>query len=135
MKSLVRNELDGLYTSETIGKPMTPGHWKSKEFDYIPITRFRMTAGGGIGGSHWYEYTKRINLDDLTSGDRIVIETYDGEKKLINLNNVVKAELFTIAVGIYHSDNPNFEKGDYTYRFLVEDGHKIDILNDRFTNI
>ena len=123
----VKNKLDELYTSNTIGKPMTPGYWKSKEFDYIPITRFRMTAGGGMGGASWYEYAKRINLEDLVDVNKVVIETYDGKKKLINLNNVAKAEYFTIATGIYHSDNPNFTIGDYTYNYLVNDNHKIEL--------
>ena len=135
MKNLVRNRIDKLYTADTLGQPMTPGYWKSKKLTYIPITRLRMTAGGGMGGSCWFEYAKRINLEDLTDGERIVIETYDGEKKLINLNNVAKAELFTIATGVYHSDNPNFEKGDYTYNLLVEDGHKITLSNNGYTDI
>lgn len=135
MNDLVRNKLDSLYKKDILGQPMTPGHWKSKELEYIPITRLRMTAGGGIGGSCWYEYIKRVPLESLTNGERIVAETYNGEEKMINLNNVVKAELFTIATGVYHSDNPNFKRGDYTYNLLIEDGHKITLSNDGYTSI
>ena len=130
----VKTKFDQLFTRDSVGKPMTPGYWKSKEMTYMPITRLTMTSGGGLGGSRWNEYVKRVKLEDLTEGTRVVFETWDGEEKLINLNNVVEAEYYTIAYGVYHSDNSNYKTGDYTYYYLVKDGHKIKIKDNDFDN-
>lgn len=42
-----------------LGKEFTPSEWDG-EPEYLPITRIKMTCGGGMGGQSWYEYIHRI---------------------------------------------------------------------------
>ena len=122
-------DLKTIYDAPTLGKPMTPGNWVGREMKCIPVTMLSMSCGGGTGGSHWYEYIERIPLEDLCNGNRIVVKTWDGKSKLINLNNVVTAEQLTIATAVYNSKNPNFEQGEYLVAKLTRDNHKIKLVD------
>ena len=112
-----------------IGRPRTPGFWVSEEFELQPITALRMTCGGGMGGAQWFEYIERIPLEDLLKKDNMVVTTWDGKERFINMKYVVKAENLTIASAVYHSDNTNFKIGDYKYCYLTED--KVKLTTDK----
>lgn len=123
-------DLSKIYNKTTFGRPMTPGYWvtKSEDVQYFPITRLDVSCGGGMGGSRWYEYIARVPLEELAEKERVVVTTWDGKRKLINMNNVVKAEEYTIASAFYHSDNSNFPVGEYLMARLVQDGAKIQLV-------
>lgn len=124
-------DLDTVYKDNCIGVPMTPGHWVSKSVEYTPITRLRMSCGGGIGGAQWFEYVNRVPLDELAEMKSAIVTTWNGKRKLINMNYVVEAEKFTIAKAVYDSTNPNFQKGEYLVARLLEDGSVVS-LSDKF---
>lgn len=123
-------DISNVYNKNTFGRPMTPGNWvaTSEDVQYIPVTRLKMSCGGGVGGAQWYEYIQRIPLEELAAKDRIVAVTWDGKRKLINLRNVVTADEYTIASAVYHSGNPNFPVGEYLMSRLVPDGTKIQLV-------
>lgn len=123
-------KLDSVYKKIFVGVPMTPGNWVSKTAEYVPVTRLCMSCGGGMGGSKWYEYVNRIPLDELSEKKTIVATTWDGKRKLINMDYVVKAEEFTIMKAVYISMNPNFPTGEYLVARLVEDGAKVSLINE-----
>lgn len=120
---------DKIYTDSFLPKPMTPSKWLG--ISYKPVTRIKMSCGGGMGGSSWYEYVERVPLDSIAAEEKrcIVFRTFDGENVLLNIAYMVKAEQFTVAMATLRSENPYFPKGDYTYCFLVEDGHEL-VLSD-----
>jgi len=122
---------DKLYESDVLKRPMTPSKWVTKDVYYQPITRIKMSCGGGIGGSTWYEYVDRIPLEALaavgTGG--MVFHTFDGKDVLLNMDYIVKAEQFTVACAVLNSENPNFPKGYWMFCYLVEDGHKITLID------
>lgn len=131
---IVKDIFDKIETKTTIGKPLTPSTWVG-EPKYYPITRIKMTCGGGMGGSSWYEYVERFSLNDISDrplGTMWRIKTVDGNEKLINPNYVVEVDSeITMVCVTFDSRNPHFEKGIYTYRFLYRDGTKVS-LSDRF---
>lgn len=127
------NYFKSVYKRSTFGVPRTPSRWISKEMNYIPITRIGMSCGGGIGGSQWFEYVERIELSVLETypSSLITVTTLDGKEKLINRDYVVDAEQFTVGWMLLNSQNPNFKKGNWLYRILLEDGQKVE-LDDEF---
>ena len=128
MSDFVVTNFKEVCKKETIGRPMTPSHWDAKGVTYKKVTQIEMTAGGGMGGSYWSEFIERISLEELSCGNRIVVKKWDGEKILLNLNYMVKAKQMTIASAVLHSKNSNFPIGPYTYNWLIEDGHKIKLV-------
>ena len=128
-------DLDTVYTNNYIGVPMTPGHWVSKSVEYTPITRLRMSCGGGIGGAQWFEYVNRVPLDELAEMKSAIVTTWNGKRKLINMNYVVEAEKFTIAIAVYDSMNPNFQKGEYLVARLLEDGSVVSLSDKYLPNL
>lgn len=132
MNKVKHVDLSEVYIKSTFGKPMTPGHWVTlnKDVKYTPVTRLSMSCGGGMGGSHWYEYIARIPLEELAEKERVVVTTWDGERKLINMSNVVTADEYTIVSAVYHSENPNFPVGEYLVARLVPDGAKVRLVEE-----
>lgn len=132
MDTTMHVDLSKIYSKATFGRPMTPGYWVTKNgnVQYFPVTRLDMSCGGGMGGSHWYEYIARIPLEELAEKERVVVTTWDGERKLINMSNVVKAEEYTVASAFYHSDNPNFPVGEYLVARLIPDGAKVRLVEE-----
>lgn len=123
----IKTQFDKLYTGDKLYKPMSPSAWVSSEASYQPVLKLTMTCGGGLGGSRWEEFIKRIPFDEVCYGTFLVAETWDGKKLVLNKRYMVKAEMLTIASAVLRSENPNFPKGDYTYCWLVEDGHKLEL--------
>lgn len=129
--NFIKTKFDEVYEYDTVGKPMNPSYWDCKGVTYKEVTEIHMTAGGGMGGKYWCEYVERIDLEDLTQQTHLVTKKWNGKTIALNLNNMVKARQLTIASAVLHSNNSNFPIGAYTYHWLVEDGHKIE-LEDGF---
>ena len=126
--TFVKTQFDKLYTDNTLYRPMSPSVWVSEAVSYQPITKLTMTCGGGLGGSRWEEFIKRIPIENICcGGDFSVVESWDGKKFLLNKRYLVKGEQLTIASAVLRSTNPNFPQGDYTYCWLVEDGHVLEL--------
>ena len=71
------------------------------------VLRIKMSCGGGMGGSSWYETVKPI---EIVPHSLIEVETLDGETKLINTDFVVNAvEKQLITVTEVHQ-NTNFKE-------------------------
>ena len=126
------NDENGFLKNTLIGLPRTPGVWVSLP-EYRPITRINMSCGGGMGGSHWYEYVERIDISKLENhgtSQLIKVKTIDGNDKLINLNYVVEIDSeVTLVSATMRSENHNFPVGTYEYRFLVRDGRKVKLVD------
>lgn len=103
-------------------KPMTPSVWLDDEPDVCPILRIQMTAGGGMGGSLWYEFIKGFTLEELlfraAEGKPILAETWNGKKVVLNLNYMVKADKLTLVQRTLDSRNANFKIGQYDCYWL-----------------
>lgn len=128
-REMVINKLDKVRLGDKIGVPMTPGYWISKQVTYISVTELTMTTNGVVSNV-WKTYIKRISLEDLANKDKVVAETYDGNKILINMNYVVSAKYYTIASAEYYSENPYSEKGNYTCYYLMKDGNKAKLVDE-----
>lgn len=126
-----KTNFDRVYTATTLPKPMSPASW-IKEVMYKKITRISMTCGGGLGGSHWFEYVERIPLEKLAADGSplLIVRSWDSKEFLLNKSYMVKADELTIASAVLRSTNPYFPIGDYTYYYLVEDGHRLTLLDE-----
>lgn len=127
--NFIITKFDEVYEYDTIGRPRTPSYWDQKGVSYKKVTEVHMTAGGGMGGKYWREYIDRIDLEDLVQRGYIVTKKWNGKTIALNLNYMVKARQLTIASAVLHSQNDNFPTGAYTYNWLVEDGHKVELEN------
>jgi hypothetical protein len=129
--TLLGGNFENIYTNNTIGQPMTPSKWVSNKPTYTPITRIKMTCGGGIGGSSWYEYVKRINMENIRPDDMLIVTDINARQKLLNTRYIVSVENdLSVLSALLDSQNNNFEVGIYEYRWLVRDGHKVKLIND-----
>lgn len=102
-----------------LGLPKTPARWDGNPV-FTPITRILMSCGGGMGGSRWYEYVKRVPHSDM-NGLKTVTDV-DGKEKTINAAYVVAMEDFSLVNCFYISNNPNFKKGMWVFSMLVDYG-------------
>lgn len=81
------------------------------------VLRIKMSCGGGIGGSKWYETVKPT---DIIPNTLITVETIEGETKLINTNFIVEAVEKQLVIVTEVHQNSNFKetmgkKIDYYY--------------------
>lgn len=114
-----------------LGKPKTPSKWIGKP-EYLPITKIRMTCGGGMGGSTWYEYVQ--HLDKIPSNEIISVRRYDGKDIRLNTSYIVEAEDFTMAT--VHLDISEWAKLSASYRgsnietyyVLIDGDQKLELL-------
>lgn len=102
-----------------IGYPFTPGRWVS-ELQTNTVMRVRMTCGGGMGGSSWYEHIRIPACGELALGDRLAgYTTWDGHKKFLNGRYIVTAEPAKIVTAKFENlGNKNFPAGVTEYCFL-----------------
>lgn len=135
MSELKRARIEELHTSNIIGKPMTPGYWVGNSMEIIPVTQIHMTCGGGMGGSSWKEYIKRIdNIYDFiqSSEDFIKVITYDGIEKVINKKYIVQFDnSYRIVKVKYNSQNSNYPLGIYTCYYRIKNDNDVQ-LGDEF---
>ena len=95
------------------------------------VLRIKMSCGGGIGGSKWYETVKPT---DIIPNSLITVETIEGETKLINTNFIVEAVEKQLVIVTEVHQNSNFKetmgkKIDYYY--LAPINVKI-IINNKY---
>lgn len=69
--------------------PCSPCDFENK--DVKTVYKFKMSCGGGLGGSMWYEY---VQTDDKITPNSMItcIDAMTGEQKIINTNYIVKVE-------------------------------------------
>ena len=92
MNQFIKTNFDKIYTDDVLRRPMTPGKWVGRP-SYLKITRLKMSCGGGLGGSTWYEYVQRISLPELAKKpDSLVFRTWNGQEIFLNKSYIVKAE-------------------------------------------
>lgn len=91
----MKNEKFEVLKDLKINKPKSPSVWVG-EPKYLPITRLKMSCGGGMGGSCWYEYVCR--LEKIPSNTMLNVKRYDGKSLFINTTYVVNAENFKLAI-------------------------------------
>lgn len=120
---------DCIYTKDTIGVPMTPSRWVGKP-KYKKVTRLKMSCGGGMGGSTWYEIIDRIDLDELTKNETLIVKNYEGDTIFLNRKYIVKAIQLTLVTAILDSQNSNYPVGKHEYNWLVEDEKKITLIDE-----
>lgn len=126
---VVHDKFDEVKKESTVlALPMTPSRWTGK-IEYHPITKITVSCGGGIGGSRWDEYVDRIELRDISTEKMLIVNTINGEERLINPHYIVTAENLTMASAVIDSQNPNFERGLHRYRYLCRDGVKLELVN------
>lgn len=110
--------------------PMTPSKWLDTEPTYTDVLRVRMSCGGGIGGAQWYEYLCGVTFEDLICAERFIrMKNIDGKEMMVNVNNIVEARPFKIASARLYSKNPNFTKGEYTVRYLLDPKATAQLVN------
>ena len=115
-----------------LGKSVTPSSWLRKP-DYTPITRIRLSCGGGMGGSSWYEYIER--LENIPSNEVIKVKRYDGKEIYINTSWVVMAEDFKLAEALLEvSEWEEFtgekisDNGIKVYYVLLDDDAELELV-------
>lgn len=103
-----------------LGKIYTPSEWIGKP-EYTSVTRLRMTCGGGMGGSSWYEYVHRVA--GISSNAIVRFIRYDGKPIIINTAYIVEAEDFTLATVKLRLGEPDADEEEIlTERFLIDCG-------------
>ena len=114
-------------TKSKLGLPMTPAKWVG-EPTYKPVTRLRITCGGGIGGSSWYEYVERENV--FPSNKLHCFTRIDGKKITINTAFIVEAEDFRLVTVAFWNENPSYKLGLQNKQYIVEDECKIELIDE-----
>lgn len=111
----------GIRKNTNIGFPRTPSRWEGDPI-YTPVSRIKMSCGGGMGGSVWYETVERIDIETLDFTKPLIVTTIDGNKKLLNPRYIVMIDSeITMVTRTLYSFNPNFPKGKYEYSWLFRD--------------
>ena len=111
-----------------LGKKKNPSYWEG-EPEYTPITRIRMSCGGGMGGAQWFEYIYR--LGKIPSNTIMKVKRYDGKVISLNTSYVVSAEDFTLAkaelnISEWRAITRDYSKDDIeTYYVLIDDGAEL----------
>lgn len=104
---------------------------KITDVDITEVLRIKMTCGGGMGGSSWYE-TVKPNVK-LQPNSLITVETIDGETKVINTNFMVTAtEKQLVTVTEVHQ-NPNFRETmnvPLKYYYLCSMDTDVEVYNE-----
>lgn len=112
-----------------VGVPRTPAEWIPGTVTYEDFLEIRMTAGGGMGGSKWYEY---IDAElPLPSNQLVEVEDIEGNRKQINTAYVVTVEQVTVMFAKYESRNPYYPKGVYEVQWIVPGSWKDSVRFDR----
>lgn len=132
--TMVRKHFDKVYKGNVkMGLEMTPGEWLT-EPTYKKVLRLKMACHGGVGGLQWDEFITDATFEDVLNADRFVEATnFDGEKILINANNIVEVKQYKVASAVMHSENPRFTKGDYTVSYLLDPNATVELVDAYIT--
>lgn len=112
--------------TDNITPPLSPSNWLDNEVKYTPITRLRLSCGGGIGGAQWYENVQRIPLSDIKPDTMLEVTDLEGRKHLVNTRYIVEADSSVTVASVYlDSQNTNYEVGVYEFSWLIKDGRRL----------
>ena len=67
--------------------PNTPSKFVG-DAKIFKVKKVKMTCGGGVGGSSWYEYI--VDFPELFGGGMLNVTNYKGEKMILNTRYIVK---------------------------------------------
>ena len=103
-----------------------------------PVLRIKMSCGGGIGGSKWYETLKPTTivpntLLTIVPNTLIQVETINGETKLINTNFIVEATIKQLITVTEVHQNYNYKETmgkEIDYLYLAPLNVEVEIIND-----
>lgn len=99
--------------------PCTPSKWTSTP-KYEKISRIRLTAAGGIGGSRWIEYIKQT--DKVESNTIQEFTRITGKKIRINTSYVTDIEDFILVTLKLDNQNPNVRHmGINTIQYIMDE--------------
>lgn len=112
-----------------VGFPMTPSEWVGKP-ERKPISRVKMTCGGGMGGSVWFEYVDRFLYLDIPMDKMKILTRIDGESICVNPRYMVMVEDFTLVTVKYKTQHPDYKGRILEKQFLVKDGAIINAVNE-----
>ena len=119
--------------SNNIYLTKTPAEFVDSKIENV--LRIKMSCGGGMGGSSWYETVKPTQLNP---NDLIEVETIQGETKLINTSFVVSATLKQLITVTEIHQNTNFKETmgkELHYHYLAPLNVDVKINNRyRFTD-
>lgn len=127
----MKNEKFEVLKDLKINKPKSPSAWVG-EPKYLPITRLKMSCGGGMGGSNWYEYVYR--LEKIPSNTMLNVKRYDGKSFFVNTAYVVNAENYKLVItkldiSAWASlSNQIIEETTEKYLSLIEDDEYVTLL-------
>ena len=110
-------------TSGKMGFPKTPSYWIG-EPKYINAMEITITAGGGMGGSLWYEY---VLPDIIPSNEIVEFCDINNKKILINTRYIVSVREVTVVEFSTMCSNQNFYKTPTVEKFRcqIPNGTKI----------
>lgn len=99
--------------------PCTPAQWIG-EPEYKQITQIHLTAGGGMGGSSWYEYVEKI--DSIETNTIQEFTRITGKKILLNTRYITSAENFLLITATFNNENTNVRKlGENIVQYIAEE--------------
>lgn len=67
--------------------PNTPSHFVG-DAKIFKVKKVKMTCGGGMGGSLWYEYI--VDFPEHFGNGMLNVTNYKGEKMMLNIRYIVK---------------------------------------------
>lgn len=118
-------------------KPFTPSEYVSS--NYYKVISIKMTCGGGMGGSVWYEHIvadtpqkmKEI-YSAITNGGMMRVVDYLGNTKYINTNYIVMTKEQSIyELTIENKGNSSYGRvgGSYSFGYLIDETKTKEIKN------
>lgn len=126
---MIKKYLKEVNTNEVVGVPMTPSEWIG-DVEYIPVSKIRITCGGGMGGASWDEYVEMI--EDIPTDKMIKVKrVIDNKELIINPRYIVTSENYEIAHRKLDSCNPHYTMGIYDVYILTEYGHRF-VFNNTY---
>ena len=108
--------------------PNTPSYFVG-DVDIKKVKKVKMTCGGGMGGSCWYEYILCDTMPENLSYGLIDVENYKGEKITINTMYVVKIMEREVASIVTNSQNP-YHSGIKKFFYEIPCGEKVELCNE-----
>lgn len=108
--------------------PNTPSHFVGK-VDIKKVKKVKMTCGGGMGGSCWYEYILCDTMPEDLSYGLIDVVNYKGEKITINTMYIVKIVEREVANIITNSQNP-YHSGLKKFFYEIPCGETVELCNE-----
>lgn len=121
-----------------IGNPVSPCSFVSKKIG--KAYRIDMSAGGGMGGSHWKEYGKITKGDVMNGGFIILEDSITKNEKTINTRFVVSVEEVQVVKVVYDTTNwANYnkktcDKQTQTFHYWFPKNAKITITDHYIDN-